>query len=89
MANLTSDGLNLDLTVAYRPFRIDPTAPLDSSTFVHNVRIKKFCGTQRAIEFVNTVAPTFVGDDQWSVPEARDSKTFERISKKMTQPKDA
>ena len=38
---------------------------------------------QRANELGITAVPTYVFDEQWSVPGAQDSETFERILRKL------
>jgi len=55
VANLTSTGFNLNLDVSYRPFQLDPTAPLDSPTPVRDAYAKKFGTPERADEILNHV----------------------------------
>ena len=60
-ANLITAGFNLNLEVNYRPFQLDPTAPLDAPTPVRDVYAKKFGTTERADEIlshVTTIAAT-------------------------------
>ena len=40
------------LGILYRPFQLDPTAPLDTPTPVRDVYIKKFGGVERADEIL-------------------------------------
>ena len=39
----------------------------------------------RATELGVTAVPTYVFNEQWSVPGAQDSETFERVLKKLSQ----
>ena len=55
VANLTAAGFNLNLEVTYRPFQLDPTAPLDSPTPVREAYAKKFGSLQRADEILSHV----------------------------------
>lgn len=55
VANLTSTGFDLNLEVTYRPFQLDPTAPLDSPTPVRDAYAKKFGTPERANEILNHV----------------------------------
>ena len=60
-ANLITAGFNLNLEVNYRPFQLDPTAPLDTPTPVRDAYAKKFGTTERADEIlshVTTIAAT-------------------------------
>ena len=60
-ANLITAGFNLNLEVNYRPFQLDPTAPLDAPTPVRDAYAKKFGTTERADEIlshVTTIAAT-------------------------------
>lgn len=60
-ANLITTGFNLNLEVNYRPFQLDPTAPLDAPTPVRDAYAKKFGTTERADEIlshVTTIAAT-------------------------------
>ena len=61
VANLITAGFNLNLEVNYRPFQLDPTAPLDAPTPVRDAYAKKFGTTERADEIlshVTTIAAT-------------------------------
>jgi len=61
VANLTTAGFNQNLEVNYRPFQLDPTAPLDAPTPVRDAYAKKFGTTERADEIlshVTTIAAT-------------------------------
>ncbi len=61
VANLTTAGINLNLEVNYRPFQLDPTAPLDEPTPVRDAYAKKFGTAERAdeiIDHVTTIAAT-------------------------------
>jgi predicted DsbA family dithiol-disulfide isomerase len=55
VANLTSAGFDLNLEVKYRPFQLDPTAPLDSPTPVRDAYAKKFGSPERAKEILEHV----------------------------------
>lgn len=52
VANLTQTGIDLKLEILYRPFQLDPTAPLDTPTPVRDAYIKKFGGVERADEIL-------------------------------------
>ncbi len=39
----------------------------------------------RANELGVTAVPTYLFNEQWSVPGAQDSETFERVLKKLSQ----
>ncbi len=61
MANLATAGINLILEVNYRPFQLDPTAPLGAPSPVRDAYAKKFGSPERADEIlrhVTTVAAT-------------------------------
>ena len=55
VANLTTAGFHLNLEVNYRPFQLDPTAPLDEPTPVREAYAKKFGSPQRADEILSHV----------------------------------
>ena len=50
--NLTQASIDLKLEILYRPFQLDPTAPLDTPSPVRDVYIKKFGGVVRADEIL-------------------------------------
>ena len=52
VANLTRAGVDLKLEIIYRPFQLDPSAPQDTPTPVHDAYAKKFGGTDRADEIL-------------------------------------
>ena len=54
--NLTSSGFDLNLEIIYRPFQLDPTAPLDTPTPVKDAYAKKFGGYERAEEILAHVS---------------------------------
>ncbi len=54
--NLTSSGFDLNLEIIYRPFQLDPTAPLDTPTPVKDAYAKKFVGYERAEEILAHVS---------------------------------
>ena len=61
VANLATAGINLILEVNYRPFQLDPTAPLGAPSPVRDAYAKKFGSPERAAEIlrhVTTVAAT-------------------------------
>lgn len=61
MTNLASAGINLILEVNYRPFQLDPTAPIGAPSPVRDAYAKKFGSQERADEIlkhVTTVAAT-------------------------------
>ncbi len=61
VSNLATAEINLNLEVHYRPFQLDPTAPLDAPTPVRNAYAKKFGTAERADEIlkhVTTIAAT-------------------------------
>lgn len=61
VANLATAGINLILEVNYRPFQLDPTAPLGAPSPVRDAYAKKFGSPERADEIlrhVTTVAAT-------------------------------
>jgi predicted DsbA family dithiol-disulfide isomerase len=53
--NLTTAGFNINLEVFYRPFQLDPTAPLDAPTPVRDAYAKKFGTPERASEILDHV----------------------------------
>ena len=55
VANLTTAGFHLNLGVNYRPFQLDPTAPLDEPRPVREAYAKKFGSPQRADEILSHV----------------------------------
>ena len=59
--NLATAGINLILEVNYRPFQLDPTAPIGAPSPVRDAYAKKFGSQERADEIlkhVTTVAAT-------------------------------
>ena len=61
VTNLASAGINLILEVNYRPFQLDPTAPIGAPSPVRDAYAKKFGSQERADEIlkhVTTVAAT-------------------------------
>ena len=61
MSNLATAGINLILEVNYRPFQLDPIAPLGAPSPVRDAYAKKFGSQERADEIlkhVTTVAAT-------------------------------
>lgn len=61
VTNLATAGINLILEVNYRPFQLDPTAPLGAPSPVRDAYAKKFGSQERADEIlrhVTTVAAT-------------------------------
>ena len=50
--NLTQASIDLKLEILYRPFQLDPTAPIDRPTPVRDVFIKKFGGVEPADEIL-------------------------------------
>lgn len=61
MTNLATAGINLILEVNYRPFQLDPTAPIGAPSPVRDAYAKKFGSQERADEIlkhVTTVAAT-------------------------------
>ena len=61
VANLATAGINLILEVNYRPFQLDPTAPLGAPSPVRDAYAKKFGSQERAdesLKHVTTVAAT-------------------------------
>ena len=55
VTNLTTAGIRLNLEVNYRPFQLDPTAPLDVPTPVRDAYAKKFGTAERADEILDHV----------------------------------
>lgn len=55
VTNLTTAGIRLNLEVNYRPFQLDPTAPLDAPTPVRDAYAKKFGTAERADEILDHV----------------------------------
>ncbi len=55
VTNLTTAGIRLNLEVNYRPFQLDPTAPLDVPTPVRDAYAKKFGTAERADEIFDHV----------------------------------
>ena len=61
VTNLKTAGINLILEVNYRPFQLDPTAPIGAPSPVRDAYAKKFGSQERADEIlkhVTTVAAT-------------------------------
>ena len=61
VTNLATAGINLILEVNYRPFQLDPTAPIGAPSPVRDAYAKKFGSLERADEIlkhVTTVAAT-------------------------------
>ncbi len=61
VTNLATAGINLILEVNYRPFQLDPTAPIGAPSHVRDAYAKKFGSQERADEIlkhVTTVAAT-------------------------------
>ena len=61
VSNLATAGINLILEVNYRPFQLDPTAPIGAPSPVRDAYAKKFGSQERADEIlkhVTTVAAT-------------------------------
>ena len=61
VTNLATAGINLILEVNYRPFQLDPTAPIGAPSPVRDAYAKKFGSQERADEIlkhVTTVAAT-------------------------------
>lgn len=61
MTNLATAGINLILEVNYRPFQLDPTAPIGAASPVRDAYAKKFGSQERADEILKhmtTVAAT-------------------------------
>ena len=61
VTNLATAGINLILEVNYRPFQLDPTAPIGAPSPVRDAYAKKFGSQKRADEIlkhVTTVAAT-------------------------------
>lgn len=61
VTNLATTGINLVLEVNYRPFQLDPTAPIGAPSPVRDAYAKKFGSQERADEIlkhVTTVAAT-------------------------------
>ncbi len=55
VANLATAGINLILEVNYRPFQLDPTAPLGAPSPVRDAYAKKFGSPERADEILRHV----------------------------------
>ena len=61
MTNLATAGINLILEVNYRPFQLDPTAPIGAPSPVRDAYAEKFGSQERADEIlshVTTIAAT-------------------------------
>ena len=61
VTNLATAGINLILEVNYRPFQLDPTAPIGAPSPVRDAYAKKFGSQERADEIlshVTTIAAT-------------------------------
>ena len=48
MANLRARGVEVDLDISYKPYQLDPTAPIGQSTPVAEAYAKKFGGAEKA-----------------------------------------
>ena len=55
MTNLATAGINLILEVNYRPFQLDPTAPIGAPSPVRDAYAKKFGSQERADEILKHV----------------------------------
>jgi predicted DsbA family dithiol-disulfide isomerase len=48
VANLRARGVEIDLDISYKPYQLDPTAPIGQSTPVAEAYAKKFGGAEKA-----------------------------------------
>lgn len=62
VANLAAKGVTIDLEITYRPYQLDPTAPMNSPTPVIDAYAKKFGGQQRAAEIIAHVTSVAAQD---------------------------
>jgi len=55
VANLAAEGIDLDLTIVFRPFQLDPSALTDGTSPVFHGYAKKFGGEERAAQILSHV----------------------------------
>lgn len=63
IANLRARGVDLDLEVSYKPYQLDPTAPVGQSTPVIQAYAKKFGGVLKAQQILDHVTNIAAQDD--------------------------
>jgi len=55
LANLTAEGVELDISISFRPFQLDPSAPRNAPSPVIDGYAKKFGGMEKAHQIINHV----------------------------------
>jgi len=63
IANLRARGVDLDIEVSYKPYQLDPTAPVGQSTPVIQAYAKKFGGVLKAQQILDHVTNIAAQDD--------------------------
>jgi len=63
IANLRARGVEVDLEVSYRPYQLDPTAPIGQSIPVIEAYAKKFGGVEKAQQILDHVTNIAAQDD--------------------------
>lgn len=56
VANLASEGSQLDLEISFRPFQLDPSAPVGGTSPVRDAYAKKFGGPEKADKIIAHVS---------------------------------
>lgn len=56
VANLASEGSQLDLEISFRPFQLDPSAPVGGTSPVRDAYAKKFGGPDKADKIIAHVS---------------------------------
>ena len=55
LKNLAAEGLTIDIDIVFRPFQLDPSAPVDSTSPVIEGYAKKFGGVEQAEKIISHV----------------------------------
>lgn len=55
LENLAAEGLTIDIDIVFRPFQLDPSAPVDSTSPVIEGYAKKFGGVEQAEKIISHV----------------------------------
>lgn len=56
VANLAAEGTQLDLEISFRPFQLDPNAPVGGTSPVRDAYAKKFGGPEKADKIIDHVS---------------------------------
>ena len=78
ISRLQARGINIQVEYSFKPFQLDPTAPVGSPTFAKEAYAKKFGGEQRAIEILQHVTGVAAQDNiEFNMDIALRANTFE------------